>query len=119
MQALTELSVDLPVVNPPALDAALRAALGDRITGLSTGRGVVHVHFVGPATADEQARARAIIAAHDPDALTDAQRAAVERQVFLAELEAMVREIDFTRPLSAEEADVALRYNALRGLLGR
>jgi hypothetical protein len=119
MQALTELSVDLPVVNPPALDAALRAALGDRITGLSTGRGVVHVHFVGPATADEQARAREIIAAHDPDALTDAQRAAAERLALLADLEAQVQAMDLTRPLSAEEADLVARYNALRGLLGR
>ena len=42
---MDEITVTLAEVNPPALDAALRAALGDLIAGLSAARGELRVHF--------------------------------------------------------------------------
>lgn len=75
--------VSLPVerVNLAALTERLRATLGDdAITGATTARGMVRVHFVKPPTLDEQRLVQGIVAEHDPDELTGEQRAALERQ---------------------------------------
>lgn len=49
-----------------ALDAEMRAALGDRITGLTHDADGVRLHFVSAPTAEEQATADAVFAAHAP-----------------------------------------------------
>ena len=49
-----------------ALDAEMRAALGERVTGLTHDAAGVRLHFVGTASAEEMAVADAVFAAHDP-----------------------------------------------------
>jgi DNA-binding protein YbaB len=67
---------DVPAVNAEALDEALRAALGDGVSGLSYGGGVVTVHLTGKASPDAAETARSIVASHDPTQLTPAQQQA-------------------------------------------
>jgi hypothetical protein len=66
-------------VNPVALDESLRDALGDAITGISTGPHGVVVHFVAEPTAPQLDTVAQIIAAHDPESLSPSQLAAQYR----------------------------------------
>jgi hypothetical protein len=67
-------------VNIDALDEQLRAALGGATSGFSIGRGEVTVHLSDTATPSQIEWARAIIASHDPAALTTSQQAALIRR---------------------------------------
>lgn len=56
-----------------ALDAALRAALGNAISGISTGRDTVTVWFYGPPTPAQEAQAQSAVATHDPAFLSSSK----------------------------------------------
>jgi len=60
--------------NVSALDRAMRARFGDRISGISVAGDVLMVHVLEPQDDDEDA-ALDVLAAHDPDALTPEQAA--------------------------------------------
>jgi hypothetical protein len=111
---------DMPsALNHEALTVALNSALPGVADGFATdGRGL-RVIFRREPTAGEQATARAIVTAHDPDALTPEQQQRVDREAACAVLQAQVEAMDLTQPLGAEDADIVARYNALRGLLGK
>ena len=102
-------------INITALDAALRAELGDGYQGLSTGGADgLRLHLAAEPTPEQLAAAQAIVAAHDPDALTADQQAAAARVRQLADLSAQVRAVDLSQPLNAEAADLVTRYLTLR-----
>lgn len=78
------------------LDAAMREALGERITGLTHDADGVRVHFVGEATAAERATADAVFAAHNPESEPPApteeeQWAAMEAQIEAATTMAQIK----------------------------
>lgn len=75
-------------INPAALDAALRTALGAVYLGYSTRGGDVIVHLVNTATLAQTAQAGHIVRGHDPAVLTDEQEDALERQQLLADARA-------------------------------
>ena len=60
--------------NVSALDRAMRARFGDRISGISAAGGVLMVHVLEPQDDDEDA-ALDVLAAHDPRELTPEQAA--------------------------------------------
>lgn len=107
------------VINAERLDAELRAVLGDVYTGLSGGRDGLRLHMTAAATNPEQATARAIVAAHNPTLLTDAQQQHLDREATFAALKSAVEAMDLSKPLSAGDAEKLTRYTFLRGLLGR
>ena len=76
---MINLHIERESVNPDALHAQLKAALGESCPGLSVGGGVVTIHLADETTAQQQAEARAIVAAHDPAVLTPAQQTARDR----------------------------------------
>ena len=82
---MDEITIERGALNPPALDAALRAALGPLVAGMSAARGEVRVHFTRPPTDTEADRARQIVALHDATAPSAEQRAELERA--LADIE--------------------------------
>src|SRR5262249_42833762 len=57
-----------------ALDAELRATLGDAVSGISYSGGVVTVHLTAKASTDSADTARSIVANHDPTKLTPEQQ---------------------------------------------
>lgn len=61
-------------INFEALDRAMRARFGARISGMSAMGDALIVHVLDPQDGDEAAAA-AVLAAHDPDALTPEQAA--------------------------------------------
>lgn len=61
-------------VNFEVLDAEMRAAFGDRISGISQSGGLLTVHVLEQAE-DDKALAEDVLARHDPDALTPEQAA--------------------------------------------
>lgn len=71
---------DIGRVNPHTLDAELRAALGEAITGASTGPYGLRVHFTRPPSKAQEAKVMAVLNSHDPDVVSDVelQRAADE-----------------------------------------
>ena len=77
---MQEIAVNLSTVNIEGLDAALRAALGAKALGVSVRHGAVALLLTDDARAADVAQARSIAAAHDPNALTPAQK---ERQALL------------------------------------
>lgn len=72
---MKDITVQKAAINPTALDAALRGALGAACSGLSFSRGTVTVHLAAEASRQQEAQAEAIVQAHDPDALTADQEA--------------------------------------------
>jgi hypothetical protein len=66
-------------INLEALDAELRAALPEVISGVSLSPAGVTVHFTGRAILPDQTSARQIVLAHDPARLTPAQEKAKAR----------------------------------------
>lgn len=75
-------------INAEALDAALRAALGNATTGVSTGNGQAVVHLTDSTTPAQEEQARQIVLAHDPALLTPRQQAEATRQQQLAQARA-------------------------------
>lgn len=73
-------------VNPEALDAELRAALGAALIGISAGPNGVLVHLQDDVTAQQVTTAQQLVAAHDPSRLSPRQQAEQERQQQLAAL---------------------------------
>lgn len=81
--ALAEHVFDGRVVNLAGLDAALRAALGPAVAGVSVAGDRVRVHV---RRGTSRASVAAVVDAHDPAALTDDQRQAADRQAAAARL---------------------------------
>lgn len=106
-------------INTEALDADLRAAFGEAYGGLSTGKGRVRVLWAGEPAAEDWLQAAALIAAHDPDARTPRQQRAEADAALLAEIEPQVVALDLSKSLPPEDADVLLRWLALRARLGK
>lgn len=76
-------------VNFETLNAALAAALGDAFGGLSLAGKTLHVHLTDKAKVpDTRAQTDAVMAAHDPAVLNEAQQAAAARQTLIDELSA-------------------------------
>lgn len=109
-----ELILERADANLPALDAALRAALGDAYAGLSRGKGRLRVHFKRPPLPDEEARARQSVAAHDSAALTAEQQTERDRRDRLASLDADIRALDLSAPLLPPMQEKAVRWLLLR-----
>jgi len=109
-----ELVLERSDANLSALDAELRAALGDVYTGLSRAKGRLRVHFRRPPRPDEEERARYSVTAHDPSVLTNeqlARRALLDR---LKHLEAAVHALDLSEPLPPAALEQAVRWLLLR-----
>lgn len=70
-------------VNIEALDAALQAVFGNRMSGISTGKYGVQVHLADDATPQEISQAKSIVTNHDPSVLTPEQQAEAQRQAVL------------------------------------
>lgn len=85
---MREIQVQRESVNVEALDAALRAALGDVVFGISAGPEGVVAHLADSATAEQSAQARMLIEQHDPTLLTPEQQIKLERQRQLAQARA-------------------------------
>lgn len=113
---MDEIRIEKAALNPPLLDAALRAALPELIAGVSAGRGAVRVHFARSPNAAEAEQARQIIRTHDaaersPDQM-QAQANALRRTALLREL----RDVNLSRALDAEALEKAVRWLLLREL---
>lgn len=109
---------DVPdAINIEALDGALREALGDGYLGLSLGGSEgPRLHLADGVTAAGLRTARALAAEHDAAAMTPEQTARAEREALLAALTAQVAGLDLAQPLAGKDADVVLRWLALRAL---
>jgi hypothetical protein len=70
-------------VNVEALDANLRAALGAKAAGISTGPYGVAVHLSDEANQSDIDQVQTIVAAHDPVVLSAEQQARIDRQAAL------------------------------------
>ncbi len=77
---MKDITIERSIVNIDALDADLRAALGDITTGFSAGGGRVVVHLLDSATPQQETLARQIVLAHDPTRLTQQQQQEAERR---------------------------------------
>jgi hypothetical protein len=77
---MIEVTVNRAAVNIEALDEQLRATFGALTSGFSIGQGQVIVYLDNKATPAQVIQARAIVAGHDPSALTVAQQAALVRR---------------------------------------
>ncbi len=114
-------------VNVEALDAALRAALGGAVVGVSAAADGVHIHLRAEAGPDAAAQARSIAVRHDPLALSQRQQAERERRERLAAArsDAAASPLDpdafadaRVRALAQRVAWLALEIEALRARLG-
>lgn len=73
-------------LNMEALDAALRTALGTKVSGFSVGGGQVIVHMDDSATPAQIQQAQQIVADHNASGLTPTQQAEQERQQALEQM---------------------------------
>ena len=71
---------DVAGVNPEALDASLRAALGATVKGISLRRGQVIVHLAAEASPQQVASARSLVQRHDPQQLSQEQQEQKQRE---------------------------------------
>ena len=71
---------DVAGVNPEALDASLRAALGATVKGISLRRGQVIVHLAADASPQQVASARSLVLRHDPQQLSEKQQEQKQRE---------------------------------------
>ena len=94
---MADIILDRSPINPEALDAELRAALGGKVSGISARRGQVVVHLTDEAIRADEDQARSIVLNHDPAALTPQQAAEQARRTLLAQ----------ARQLNALPLDVA------------
>jgi hypothetical protein len=105
---MNDIIISRDAVNLEALDADLRAALGDGVSGVSFSRSIVTVHLTDKAAPDASDIARQIVVSHDPAKFTAAQQQAQERAAKLdAARKANTANLDtspFTDPLLAELA---------------
>lgn len=76
---MREIQVKREMVNVEALDAALRAALGEVVFGISAGPEGVIAHLADAATAQQITQAQTLIEQHDPTLLTPEQQVKLER----------------------------------------
>jgi hypothetical protein len=83
---MNDIVVQKASINPEALDADLRTALGAAVSGISYNGGKVVVHMDDSATPTQVQQAQQIVGSHDANRLTAAQQAAVTRQEALAQL---------------------------------
>jgi hypothetical protein len=83
---MQEITIQRSTINPEALDAELRTALGTTTSGFSTRRGAVIVHLMDDATPEQISQAQSIVEAHDPAQLTSDQQARAADQTRLAQL---------------------------------
>lgn len=113
---MDEITITLAEVNPPALDAALRSALGDLIAGLSAARGELRVHFTRRPSPAEASLARQIAERHDPAELSAEQRAEQARAGRLAALDTAVAALDTGQPLAGDALETVVRWLLLREL---
>lgn len=84
-----ERSVPRPIIETfPALDAALRAALGVKISGARYGKGVVYVVFADGYnyTAEDENTARQTVLTHDFNTRTPSQNKEAARKADFADL---------------------------------
>ncbi|CAG0991298.1 hypothetical protein ANRL4_02490 [Anaerolineae bacterium] len=110
-------------VNPEALDAELRTALGSSLLGLSIGNGAVTVHLDDSTLPPQQNQARTIVLAHDASILTSSQLAETARRQRLtqarqdntAELDLLgySDQPDLVRELARKVAWLELEVNTL------
>jgi hypothetical protein len=103
---MRDITLERAPVNAAALDAALRAALGEVVIGISASRDQVTVHLTDDATTQQLQQARAILVAHDPVQLTPEQAAAQARQMQLVTARANNAEPLDTANFQASEPDV-------------
>ncbi len=105
---MTDIQIQRSAVNIESLDADLRAALGDGVSGVSVAGGIVTVHLTDKADDKAVVTARQITLNHDPSKLTPAQQIAVQQAIKLATLRrANQSDLDttpFTDPLLAQLA---------------
>jgi hypothetical protein len=73
----------IPDVNIPALDKALRDALGNSVFGLGYSNQVVQVYVDDEASAAQLQQAKSLVQSHDPKKLTPDQQAEVDRKAKL------------------------------------
>lgn len=114
-------------VNVEALDAALRAALGATVIGVSAAADGVRIHLRAETGPDAAAQARSIAVKHDPQALSQRQQAERARgeQLAAARREADDSPLDpdafadaRVRALARRVVWLALEIEALRARLG-
>ncbi|MGQ9889714.1 MAG: hypothetical protein ACUVSX_14675 [Aggregatilineales bacterium] len=113
-------------VNLEALDAALRAALGSVVLGVSAADDSVHIHLRADASPDAAAQARSLAVRHDPAALSPRQQAERDRRDLLAAarraagdpLEPDAFADPRLRALAQRVVWLALEIEALRAQLG-
>jgi len=114
-------------VNVEALDAALRAALGAAVIGVSAAADGVRIHLRAETGPDAAAQARSIAVKHDPQALSQRQQAERARgeQLAAARREADDSPLDpdafadaRVRALARRVVWLALEIEALRARLG-
>ncbi len=73
-----DITINKDTYNALKLDADLRAALADKIAGVSTHADRVTVHFLTAPTTEDRALAQSVIEAHDAAELTAEQQAALD-----------------------------------------
>ena len=83
---MTNITIERQGINDEALDAELRAALGNLVTGISSGPYGVIVHLDDQVTSAETNQARRMVENHDPEVLTPRQQAAQQRQQKLVQM---------------------------------
>lgn len=114
-------------VNLEALDAALRAALGSVVIGVSAADDGVRVHLRADASPDIVAQARSLVIRHDPAVLSSRQQVERDRRDQLAVARRAAGESALTpdafadprlRALAQRVAWLALEIEALRARLG-
>jgi hypothetical protein len=95
---MKDITIERAIVNIDALDADLRAALGDSTSGFSVGGGRVIVHLLDAATRQQEEQARQIVLIHDPARLTQQQQqqAASQAKLDQARRDYGAAEIDLT-----------------------
>lgn len=114
-------------VNVEALDAALRAALGAAVIGVSAAADGARIHLRAETGPDAAAQARSIAVKHDPQALSQRQQAehARREQLSAARRDAADSPLDpdafadaRVRALARRVLWLALEIEALRARLG-
>ncbi len=108
-------------VNPEALDASLRAALGAAFRGISLRRGQVIVHLAAEPDRQQIATARRLVQRHDPRQPGAQQRARRRRtqELQAAHADALAARQDDAPPgdLNAQLALLTRRINWLEKML--
>jgi hypothetical protein len=107
---MLDITIQKNAVNIEALDADLRTALGEVVSGLSLSHEGVTVHLIDKATPMHIDQARSIVLAHDPTVLTPAQQAALLRRQKLEQSrrEQAASELDQTPYIGKDPLLIAL-----------